>query len=173
MDKTIIIVLGVVLIILIILNHVSVVKTSNGKQATCSQTAYGCCPNGIDSKMNYYGTNCPGYQPIPGYQQPGTPYLGPGTPVAGPGTTPYVPGTPVAGPGTPVAGPGTTPYVPGTPVAGPGTPVAGPGTAPYAGPGNPPPPPGPGTGTKSCVGSPYGCCLNNQTPKANQAGTNC
>lgn len=74
MDNKILIILGIILLILIILNHVTIV-TSNSSQtssqssnsASCSQTAFGCCPDGVNSKINYYGTNCPPYNPGPGY----------------------------------------------------------------------------------------------------------
>lgn len=79
MDKsTIIIILAVILLILIILNNITIVKTS-GKdsddehQATCADTQFGCCPDGVNSKINYYGTNCPRYNPGPGYQVQPTP----------------------------------------------------------------------------------------------------
>jgi hypothetical protein len=69
MDSSIIIDLAIFLFILIILNNISKNKNSNEtNQASCSQTEFGCCPNGVDSKINYYGTNCPGYRPGPGYQ---------------------------------------------------------------------------------------------------------
>lgn len=85
MDNTIIIVLGIILLTLIILNHITIITTTTTttEQANCSQTAFGCCPDGVNSKINFYGTNCPRYNPGPGYQPgPGyypTPYiLGPG-----------------------------------------------------------------------------------------------
>ncbi len=88
MDNTILIILGVILLILIILNHVAIVKTSTTTQANCSQTAFGCCPDGVNSKINYYGTNCPGYRPGPGYPlYPGPNPVGP----PGPGPTPPKP----------------------------------------------------------------------------------
>ena len=69
---TIIIILGIIAIIFIILNHVTFVTTSvTGKQGNCSQTAFGCCPDGVNSKINYYGSNCPQYNPGPGYPPPG------------------------------------------------------------------------------------------------------
>jgi len=70
---TIIIVLAIILFILIALNNIKYSKSSESESnedertASCSQTAYGCCPDGINSKINYYGTNCPGYNPGPGY----------------------------------------------------------------------------------------------------------
>jgi hypothetical protein len=68
MDNTIIIILGIILLVLIILNNITIVKTTTTtKKAICSQTTFGCCPDGINSKVNYYGTNCPGYRPGPGY----------------------------------------------------------------------------------------------------------
>ena len=77
MDNTIIIVLGIILLILIILNHITIIKTTTTKQANCAQTAFGCCPDGVNSKINFYGTNCPSYKLGPGYYP--TPYApGPG-----------------------------------------------------------------------------------------------
>jgi hypothetical protein len=70
MDNTIIIILGIILLILVILNHITVVETPVEPQGTCAQTVFGCCPDGINSKMDYYGTNCPGYRPPPGYYPP-------------------------------------------------------------------------------------------------------
>ena len=70
MDNTIVIILGVILLVLIILNHITIVQTTTTtktSQATCAQTAFGCCPDGVNSKINFYGTNCPGYKPGPGY----------------------------------------------------------------------------------------------------------
>lgn len=62
----IIIILGIILIVLILLNNITVVQT-NVTKANCSQTKFGCCPDGINSKINYYGSNCPRYKPGPGY----------------------------------------------------------------------------------------------------------
>ena len=89
METSIIIVLAIILLALIILNNIKIDTTSNtsSSKASCSQTTFGCCPNGIDSKINYYGTNCPGYRPGPGYFP--SPY----------GPPPYVPPEPVPGPG--------------------------------------------------------------------------
>lgn len=39
-----------------------------GNSSNCSQTSFGCCPDGINAKMNFYGTNCNGYKPYPIYQ---------------------------------------------------------------------------------------------------------
>jgi hypothetical protein len=84
--RTIIIILAIVLLLFIILNHVKIVKTetsststsSTCKQGSCSQTIYGCCPDGVNSKIDYYGTNCPGYKPPPGYPlRPNIPGLPP------------------------------------------------------------------------------------------------
>lgn len=69
---TIIIILGIIAIIFIILNHVTfVITTMKNKQGNCSQTAFGCCPDGVNSKINYYGSNCPQYNAGPGYPTPG------------------------------------------------------------------------------------------------------
>lgn len=70
---SIIIILAIILFILIALNHIkisqtTVTTTQVTKQASCSQTTFGCCPDGVNSKINYYGTNCPGYNPGPGYK---------------------------------------------------------------------------------------------------------
>jgi hypothetical protein len=69
---TIIFILVFVLIILAILNYVKYTNavsssSTTSTSASCSQTTFGCCPNGVDSKINFYGTNCPGYVPGPGY----------------------------------------------------------------------------------------------------------
>jgi len=71
MDNTIIIILGIILLVLIILNHITIVTTTTTtQQGNCSQTAFGCCPDGVNSKVNFYGTNCPSYKPGPGYYPP-------------------------------------------------------------------------------------------------------
>ena len=96
MDNTLLIILGIILLVLIILNHITIIKTtSTNMQANCSQTAFGCCPNGIDSKVNFYGTNCPGYNPGPGYYPNRPNYPPPPQPVPppppGPGPLPPKP----------------------------------------------------------------------------------
>ena len=93
MDTTLIIVLAIILLILIILNNITVVTTTTTTipEAVCSQTTFGCCPNGVDSKVNFYGTNCPGYRPPPGYPiQPNYPPQPP-TPVPVPAPQPNPP----------------------------------------------------------------------------------
>lgn len=88
MSSFIIIILAIILLALIILNNIKIVSTGTGSTGTgstanCTQTAFGCCPNGVDSKINFYGTNCPAYNPGPGYLPgPGPP--GPGPPGPGP-----------------------------------------------------------------------------------------
>ena len=67
MSSFIIIILAIILLALILLNNIKIVSTGNGTTANCSQTTFGCCPNGVDSKINFYGTNCPAYNPGPGY----------------------------------------------------------------------------------------------------------
>ena len=76
MDSTLIIILAIILLILIILNNITIFTTTTTTtipQGVCSQTTFGCCPNGVDSKINFYGTNCPGYEPPPGYPRYGPP----------------------------------------------------------------------------------------------------
>jgi hypothetical protein len=69
------------LVILILLNHTNIVVTNtntntqynNGEmvtaydniQGTCADTHFGCCPDGVNSKMNIFGSNCAGYKPVP------------------------------------------------------------------------------------------------------------
>ena len=84
MSSFIIIILAIILLALILLNNIIVVRDGNGNTANCSQTTFGCCPNGVDSKINFYGTNCPMYNPGPGYA-PGPGPLGPGPGPLGPG----------------------------------------------------------------------------------------
>jgi hypothetical protein len=67
MDTTVIIILGIILLVLIILNHITIITTTTTSEANCSQRAFGCCSDGVNSKVNFYGTNCPGYRPGPGY----------------------------------------------------------------------------------------------------------
>jgi len=79
MSNTVIIILGVILLVLIILNHITIIQNSGSTtQGNCSQTAFGCCPDGVNSKINFYGTNCPGYKPGPGYYPTPPPPLPPG-----------------------------------------------------------------------------------------------
>ena len=106
MSSFIIIILAIILLALIILNNIKIVSTGTSSTANCTQTTFGCCPNGVDSKINFYGTNCPAYNPGPGYLPgpgpPGPP--GPGPPGPGPpGPGPPGPGPP--GPGPPGPGP--------------------------------------------------------------------
>lgn len=92
MDNTIIIILGIILLVLIILNHITIVQTttvSKPSQSKCSQTTFGCCPDGVNSKINYYGSNCPGYRPGPGYYP--TPNVPPAPLPPGPGPLPPKP----------------------------------------------------------------------------------
>jgi hypothetical protein len=54
--------LFLILVILIALNNLSVVRVTNveyekdEEQATCMNTHYGCCPDGVNSKINFFGT---------------------------------------------------------------------------------------------------------------------
>lgn len=88
MDNTILIILGIILLVLIALNHITIIQTTTTtSQGTCAETAFGCCPDGVNSKINFYGTNCPGYRPGPGYYP--TPNIPP--PPPGPGPRPLKP----------------------------------------------------------------------------------
>lgn len=64
MKSTILLILACVLILLLALNHVTIIENTY-PQGKCSQTTFGCCPDGVNSKVNYYGTNCPGFNPAP------------------------------------------------------------------------------------------------------------
>lgn len=99
MDTSLIIILAIVLLILIILNHITIITTPNVEHPSCSLTAYGCCPNGVDSKINYYGTNCPVSQTPTGYLPPPPP------------RKPYIPPPPQPTP-PPPPGPGPNPPKP-------------------------------------------------------------
>jgi len=144
MDTSTIIILAIILLILIALNNITVITNPNVQQSVCSQTAFGCCPDGVNSKLNYYGTNCPGYKSQPAYY----PY-GPQPPLPPPPQPTPPPPQPTPPPPQPIPQPPQPP-----------TPVPGPG----------PRPPKPIGG---CSGTQYGCCPNNYTPKINQQGSNC
>ena len=79
------------------MNHITIITTTttttttNASQGNCSETAFGCCPNGVDSKINYYGTNCPDYRPGPGYYPNRPQYVPPPPPPPGPGPRPAKP----------------------------------------------------------------------------------
>jgi hypothetical protein len=96
MSSFLIIILAIILLALIILNNIKIVSTENVSASNCTQTTFGCCPNGVDSKINYYGTNCPMFNPGPGYQPgPGPP--GPGPPGPGPPGPGPMPPKPIGG----------------------------------------------------------------------------
>ena len=89
MDSKILIILAIILFILVILNHVSVVMTPSSSEkeyspssekeyspseqfgyiqtpsncsnvpGCCSLTQYGCCPDGVNSRTDALGSNCP------------------------------------------------------------------------------------------------------------------
>lgn len=74
MEETIIIGLVIILLLFIILYNLQSLQEDEydqdykTPQGNCSQTAFGCCPDGYNSKADYYGTNCPAYNPSPGYE---------------------------------------------------------------------------------------------------------
>jgi hypothetical protein len=74
MDETIIIGLVIILLLFIILYNLQSLQEDEydqdykTPQGNCSQTAFGCCPDGYNSKSNYNGSNCPAYNPGPGYE---------------------------------------------------------------------------------------------------------
>jgi hypothetical protein len=98
MDTSTIIILAIILLILIALNNITVITNPNVQQSRCSQTAFGCCPDGVNSKLNYYGTNCPGYYPYGPPPPPPKPTPPPPQPTPPP-PQPTPPPTPVPGPG--------------------------------------------------------------------------
>lgn len=101
-STTVIIILAIILLILIGLNNLTIITTHLQPQGACSQTLFGCCPDGTNSKVNFYGTNCPSYRPEAGY--PITPTILPPTPL---------PPTPLPNPPPPPPpGPGPTPSKP-------------------------------------------------------------
>ena len=79
MDTGMIVVLLLVLLLLLILNYFSISVITDEQQynntnspykvpqGNCGQTAYGCCPDGVNSKLGFNGNNCPRYNPGPGY----------------------------------------------------------------------------------------------------------
>ncbi len=76
MNKTLIILLLIVLILLVILNHLSIylVIDADAYNKGCSATRFGCCPDGVNSKANNKGTNCPRHTTdYPGYPYPTLP----------------------------------------------------------------------------------------------------
>ena len=93
MDSKILIILAIILFIFIILNHVSVVVTPSSSSENdsisdqfgyiqtpsncsnvpgcCSLTQHGCCPDGVNSRIDTLGTNCPNTY-NPGYNASST-----------------------------------------------------------------------------------------------------
>jgi hypothetical protein len=87
MESFIIIILAMILIIFISLNYYKSQKPIPSRNPSlnpslnppfsppinppinippsCARTRFGCCTNGIDSRINFNGTNCPGYIPEP------------------------------------------------------------------------------------------------------------
>lgn len=152
-DKTWIFIIIGLIVLLFLISHVKIVNTpppSTESQTSdiplCAETQFGCCADGVNSKINPTGTNCGATYPNI-YTSPiatPNPYLS-STPMTGP--NPYVQGTPIAGPNpatSPATGPspypatGPSPY----PATGPSPyPATNPATSPYTSPPSPPPPP--------------------------------
>jgi hypothetical protein len=73
-----IMVLLLVLLLLLMLNYFSITVITDEQQynnsqykmpqGNCGQTTYGCCPDGVNSKMGFNGNNCPKFNPGPGYR---------------------------------------------------------------------------------------------------------
>jgi len=71
MGVYIIIVLLLALLLLLMLNSGSIrISTDDDNapssqqydiQGNCAQTQFGCCPDGVNSKINFKGSNCPRY----------------------------------------------------------------------------------------------------------------
>jgi hypothetical protein len=87
METYILVILGAILFLLLALNHITIIETTVKPvpQGTCSQTTFGCCPDGVNSKVNYYGTNCPGFKPAPYPPPPPPPTPTPRPPPPAPG----------------------------------------------------------------------------------------
>jgi hypothetical protein len=145
--STVIVILAIILFILIVLNNITIILNTSAPQGGCSQTMFGCCPDGINSKINFYGTNCPGYKPYPGYPIVPTPIP---PPPPGPGP---IPPKPIGGCAGTRYGCCPNNYTPKIDQQGSNC--------------NLNPMPG------GCAGTRYGCCPNNYTPKINQQGSNC
>jgi hypothetical protein len=79
MDAYIVIVLLLALLLLLMLNSGSIRITTDDDndpdrddyemQGNCAQTQFGCCPDGVNSKMNFRGLNCPRYHNNKGYRR--------------------------------------------------------------------------------------------------------
>jgi len=65
MESTWIFIIAGILILFFLLSHTIYITTSNVPSSPtysnpiCGTTPYGCCPDGINYKMNFLGTNCP------------------------------------------------------------------------------------------------------------------
>ena len=161
MDSLIILILAFVLIGFIVINYY---KSQNITTSSCAQTTFGCCPNGMDSKINFYGTNCPGYLPPPPPVHVLTPpppvHILPPPPHALP--PPPHPIYPVPKPLpqlTPIGGCAGTRYgcCPNN-VTAKINEVGSNCISKQIG---------------GCAGTRYGCCPNNVTAKINEVGSNC
>ena len=65
-NSTLIIILAIILLILIALNHITII-TNPTPIGGCAGTRYGCCPDNYTPKIDPQGTNCSlNPTPIPG-----------------------------------------------------------------------------------------------------------
>ena len=74
MIYVIIITLVIILLLIFALNKIRYYETNSKNEKiemyNCPKTQFGCCPDGVNSRIDYFGSNCPIYNPGPGYKTP-------------------------------------------------------------------------------------------------------